>query len=290
MRVGMVGLEALYWPVAIANGLQGKGVPLVAAATLGAGDAAIKGALGLSPAEYAQKYLARLYSSPEEMIAQEGLDTVVLISRHSEHAAWVERLAKLGVDIFIPKTFTTTLTDAERIVEAEKRHGIRIAVGPSARYLPPMMAVKEAVDRGLIGKPFALRICHHHGTIDVFHQSDWYRDPREGGHVGYLIEYRPVHSPQDALGGIDSGRDPHPLFEGWRNFPESFRDFPNSFRNGHGLPLRPASVLRPTAAPTPGDCPPGLSPFGALSRVFGAPNPALFPFPPGRCAERAGSR
>jgi D-apiose dehydrogenase len=111
----------------------------------------------------------------------EQLDTVVLVTRHSQHAGWVEQMAKLGVNIFIPKTFVTTPEDAGRIVQAEKQYGIRIAVGPSARYLAPMMAVKQAIDSGLIGAPFSLRICHHHGTIDVFKPKDWYRDPKEGG-------------------------------------------------------------------------------------------------------------
>jgi predicted dehydrogenase len=94
---------------------------------------------------------------------------------------WAERMAKLGVDLFIPKTFATTLADAERIVQAGRRHGVQIAVGPSARYLPPMLAAQEAIAQGSIGEPFAVRICHHHGTIDVFGEGDWYRDPQEGG-------------------------------------------------------------------------------------------------------------
>ena len=26
-----------------------------------------------------------------------------------------------------------------------------------------------------------MRLCQHHGTIDVFNAADWYRDPAEGG-------------------------------------------------------------------------------------------------------------
>ncbi len=181
MRVGIAGLQALYWPVAFGNGLQAKKVEFAAAATLGASDEAIAGALGMTPAQYAASYGVKLYGQAEEMVAAERLDTVVLVTRHSEHAAWAERLAPLGVNIVIPKTFATTMADAERIVAAGKRYGVKIAVGPSARFLPPMLAVKQALEAGLIGEPFALRICHHHGTIDVFHQSDWYRDPKEGG-------------------------------------------------------------------------------------------------------------
>jgi predicted dehydrogenase len=178
----MAGLAALYWPIAIGNGLQAsQGVEFLGAATLDVGETAIHEMLGMSAADYAAKFGVKLYSQAEEMVAQERLDTVVLITRHTQHAEWAERLAKLGVNLFIPKTFATSLADAERIVDVQKRYGVEVAVGPSARFLPPMMAAKAAVAGGLIGKPFAVRICHHHGTIDVFNPHDWYRDPDEGG-------------------------------------------------------------------------------------------------------------
>jgi predicted dehydrogenase len=182
MKAGMVGLAALYWPVATGKGLAGHPeVEFRAAATLGEDTQTIARVLGQTPEEYAARFGLRLYTSAEEMIQAEGLDTVVLIVRHSAHADWVERLAPLGVNVFIPKTFTTTQEDAARIVAAQERHAIRIAVGPTARYLPPMMAVKHAIDQGRIGPPFGLRICHHHGSLDVFDRLDWYRDAAEGG-------------------------------------------------------------------------------------------------------------
>ena len=182
MRIGIAGLNALYWPVSIGDGLVGKpGVQFLAVATLGASDAGIKESLGLTPAEYAAKNNIKLYAHAEDMIASEKLDTVAIVTPHSEHANWVERLARLGVNIYLPKTFATSPADAERIVQAEKQNGIRIAVGPSARFLPQLAAVKRSLDDGLIGEPFALRICHHHGTMDGFHPNDWYRDPKEGG-------------------------------------------------------------------------------------------------------------
>jgi predicted dehydrogenase len=182
MRIGMCGLNALYWPVTAGNYLFGKpGVEFVAAATLGISETVIQDSLGQLPAAYADRYHLCLYEQAEEMIEREKLDTIILISPHSQHADWVERLAPLGVDMYIPKTFATTRGDAERIAAAEKRNGIRIAVGPSARFLPQMEAVRQALDAGLIGEPFSLRICHHHGTIDGFHRNDWYRDPKEGG-------------------------------------------------------------------------------------------------------------
>ena len=133
------------------------------------------------PGEYARAYGLKEYSDLEEMMAAEDLDAVALCTRHTQHAQWVQRVARHGKDIFIAKTFVTTLADADRILAAERENRIRIAVGPSARFLPWFVAAKKALDGGRIGVPFSLRICHHHGTIDVFHPEDFYREPAEGG-------------------------------------------------------------------------------------------------------------
>ena len=70
MRVGMVGLAALYWPMTLGRGLQGReGVEFCAAATLGADDANIRDTLDISAAEYAQRFGVKLYSQAEEMVA-----------------------------------------------------------------------------------------------------------------------------------------------------------------------------------------------------------------------------
>jgi len=109
----------------------------------------------------------------------------------------VERLAALGVNIFIPKPLRTTLEDAERIVQAQKQYGVKIAVGPSARFSATDDGCEAGGRSGLDWQAVAVRICHHHGTIDVFNQHDWYREPSEGG-------------PELSLGwyGIDLGLAP----------------------------------------------------------------------------------
>jgi len=182
LKVGMVGLTSLYWPIALARGLaQAKGAKLIAAATLGSPEKAVVEHLGMTPEAYAIQFELTLYRDAEEMIRREQLDAVVLCVPHSEHADWAERLARLGVDIYITKSFATTLADAARIVRAGKTHGVNIACGPSDRYQPAILAAKEAISRGLIGEPFAVRLAHDHGTIDGFHKNDWYRRKKEGG-------------------------------------------------------------------------------------------------------------
>lgn len=182
LKVGLVGLGALYWPHSIAGGLAGrKDATLVACATLGQSPKLIETHLGTTSERFAREHGLGLYEDPEAMVEREKPDVLALATRHSEHAKWVERLAPLGRDLYIAKTFATTERQADRIVAAGRKHKIRIAVGPSARYLPWFATVRKALAAGWVGTPFSVRIAHHHGTLDVFSPLDFYRDPREGG-------------------------------------------------------------------------------------------------------------
>jgi predicted dehydrogenase len=149
----------------------------------------IKDHLGMEPAEYAHAYCVKQYGDLDEMLRTEELDAVAVCSRHTGHAGLVQQIAPHGKDIFIAKTFTTTMKDADAICSAEKKQGIRIAVGPSARILPWFLAAKRVVDSGRIGTPFSMHVAHHHGTIDVLGPGDFYRDPAEGGPELSLVWY-----------------------------------------------------------------------------------------------------
>ena len=94
--------------------------------------------------------------------------------------------------MFIPKTFATTSpTRADRPGRAAAWGHHR---GRPERPLPaPHDGGQAGVGQeGRIGKPFAVRICHHHGTLDVFAQrlvSGSGR--RRPGAVARLVWHRP---------------------------------------------------------------------------------------------------
>ena len=182
LRVGIVGLASLYWPRALAENLARlPRARLLAAAHLGEGDEQIAATLGMSSGQFAETFGVKLYEGIEEMIEAEGLDAVAVCTRHTLHAEHVERSAGAGADVYLCKTMATTRADCDRIVEAGRRHGVRIAVGPGGRFQPHHAAARQAVEAGRVGRAVAVRIAHNHGTIDVFGPTDWYRDPAEGG-------------------------------------------------------------------------------------------------------------
>jgi UDP-N-acetylglucosamine 3-dehydrogenase len=216
--IGLVGITALYWPLAMAQGLQkhpsGR---LRAFCTLGDSTPEIQHHLGLTPNAFATKFDLKQYAGWEEMLAREKLQALIICTRHTEHAAMVERLAPYGIDLYVLKSFATTLEDCRRIVAAGRKYRIKIAVGPSGRFIPALAAAKQALPR--IGAPFSMRLCHHHGVIDVFQPRDWYRDPAEGGPelslAWYIIDLirhfmgQPVERVAAEYGNFNSPRSPY---------------------------------------------------------------------------------
>ena len=182
LQIGIVGLATRFWPVALPQNLSAlPNARLRAIATVGAADAEIQATAGISKQQYAERFHAKVYDGIEEMIDAERLDTVVVCSRHSQHADHVERAAAKKVRICICKSMATSLRDADRIVAAGKKHGVPIAVGPGGRFEPQHLVAREIIESGRIGRPISLRIAHSHGTIDAFPPGDWYRLESEGG-------------------------------------------------------------------------------------------------------------
>ena len=208
LRVGLAGIAALYWPVMIAEGIRARrDAKLVAFSTLGLAPRVIKDHVGMEPDEFARSCGAARYEDLDDMLRTEDLDAVAVCSRHTEHAALVPRIAAHGRDIFIAKTFATTARDAEAICAAGRKHGVRIAVGPSARFLPWFAAAKRVVDAGEIGAPFSMHVAHHHGTIDVFGPGDSYRDTREGGpelSLGWYLVDLVMHFMAKPVAGVSA--------------------------------------------------------------------------------------
>ena len=129
LRIGIVGLASLYWPQALAENLSRlPEAELLAAARLGETDEQIAATLGCTGSEFAETFGVKLYEGIEEMIEAGGLGVVAICTRHTLHAEHVERAAAAGADIYLCKTMATTSEDCDRIVEAGRRSGVRIAV------------------------------------------------------------------------------------------------------------------------------------------------------------------
>jgi len=78
-------------------------------------------------------------------------DLVILCPATADHAAAVEETAPYAADILIEKPFAASLSDADRMISAAERHGIRLAINWPLAWYPPHVTTKRLIDEGAIG-------------------------------------------------------------------------------------------------------------------------------------------
>ena len=104
------------------------------------------------------------YLDYREMLDRERLDLVAVTPRWTDQRrAMVVAAAEAGVKgIYCEKPFAPTLADADAMIDACERHGVRIVVA-HRRGAVPELRVKELVDAGEIGD---VQVMRGHGKGD----------------------------------------------------------------------------------------------------------------------------
>jgi predicted dehydrogenase len=142
MNLGIVGLG--WWGQRLVRAVQGRSekVRFTAAAV----------ADPSKRQDVAQELGLQLTSSYASLLADAGIDGVVIATPHSMHAEQVELAAAARKHVFCEKPLALTASDAQRAVRACERHGVTLAVGHNRRFAPNMAELVETVKAGHLGK------------------------------------------------------------------------------------------------------------------------------------------
>jgi predicted dehydrogenase len=104
--------------------------------------------------EIAAKYGARGYTSDfRELLANPEIAAVSVATPDHLHREIAVALAEAGKHVLVEKPLATTVEDAEAIVAAARRSGVRLMVDFHNRINPPMVSARDAIRRGEIGAP-----------------------------------------------------------------------------------------------------------------------------------------
>ena len=107
----------------------------------------------LSKAEaISSKYGVPAYSCYHEMMQSEKVDVIVILTESGVHAANTIDLAKYGAHIVVEKPMALTLADADAMIEACDRNGVKLFVVKQNRFNVPVVQLRNALERGRFGK------------------------------------------------------------------------------------------------------------------------------------------
>jgi len=100
---------------------------------------------------FARQHGLKLAASYEALLADPGIDAVVLATPPSGHRAQVIAAAQAGKHVFCEKPFTLTKRDAEAAVDAVRKARVTLGLGYNRRFHPEMAKLRERIRAGGLG-------------------------------------------------------------------------------------------------------------------------------------------
>lgn len=195
VRAAIIGMGT--WGQNLVNSVQGKSelIRFVAGATR-------------TPAraeEFSRKHGIPMQESFETVLADPGIDAVVLATPHSMHTEQIVAAARAGKHVFTEKPLGLTPEDSARAVQACADHKVTLAVGYNWRFQPALQEIARMLADGRLGKLLHIEGNFCGPSAYRFGRDHWRQDRDEvpaGGMTG-----RGVHVVDAMLylaGAIDS--------------------------------------------------------------------------------------
>ena len=98
----------------------------------------------------------RGFSDGADLLADAGVDLVIVSTPPNTHADWVLRALQAGKHVVVEKPFCITVAEADRQIAAAAQAGLTLAVYQNRRWDADYLAVKKAVRAGDLGEVFHL--------------------------------------------------------------------------------------------------------------------------------------
>ena len=93
------------------------------------------------------------YDDYHDLLADPEVEAVSVTTWPTAHAGPVIAAAEAGKHILCEKPIATTLEDADAMVAAAERAGVKFTMGYQPRFGDIWPTVKRLIDEGLIGRP-----------------------------------------------------------------------------------------------------------------------------------------
>jgi predicted dehydrogenase len=135
---------------------------------------------------------AKLYDSWEAMLASEDLDIVQIAAENSLHAEITEAAAAKGCHVITEKPMAATLEQANRMVAACEKAGVRLLVNWPTAWIPSFQEMERVILSGEIGelRYFKYRSAHN-GPKEIGCDESfwsWLYDEEKNG-AGAFMDY-----------------------------------------------------------------------------------------------------
>lgn len=123
-----------------------------------------------------------VFDSADEALDPARADAVIVATPNALHADLAIRAAKGGLHALVEKPMATTLDDADAMIAAADAAGTVLMIAQTARFAPPVAAVRAAVRGGAIGELRSVRATLRNQGPDAWSPgAAWFAEPDLSG-------------------------------------------------------------------------------------------------------------
>lgn len=136
----------------------------------------------------AERYNVPFEPDLDKVLSRPEVDAVVVDTPTSMHPDVIIAAAEAKKHIFTEKALAITVKEADRIVEAVKRSGVKFMISLPNRCRPDRIFAKRVVDEKLIGDitMARLRVAHSAALDYWWKPGNWFRDPARAGGGAFI--------------------------------------------------------------------------------------------------------
>ncbi len=124
----------------------------------------------------------------EAILTDPSIEGVILTVPNEQHLPMAEQVAKARKHVYTEKPIASSLVEGLQIAALEKKYGITVTVGHSARLMAGIRKIREAIDTGELGRvAFIEANFSNNRALELTPKTwRWYKDRAPGGPLSQL--------------------------------------------------------------------------------------------------------
>jgi predicted dehydrogenase len=128
----------------------------------------------------------------EDVLADKDVDAVILTLPNDLHYEFTRRAAEAGKHVYVEKPIAATMAEGVKVIDVERRTGMRIVVGHCARLLAGNRLIRKAIDDGTLGRITQIEATFANDRAMRLHDKDWrfYQQGAPGGPLSQIAVHQ----------------------------------------------------------------------------------------------------
>lgn len=116
----------------------------------------------------------KYYTDLSEMLESEsGIDVVSICTPNGLHALHSIMCLNKGFHVLCEKPMAISSHDCGEMIKAAEKNNCRLFIIKQNRFNPPVVAVKEIIDNGILGKVYSIQLSCFWNRDEAYYENSW---------------------------------------------------------------------------------------------------------------------